>query len=407
MKKYLLITLAILSCLMLLFGCAPKQVQAKSVKVLLDGVSTKCLYSGEYQFKPVGTGTYTFTTDDDEWTFTGQQNKDKSLTDGSVVGMPYTFKNDGKKYETYYTGEVKSLEPTGAISITDYPYALQYEGEDLEGSYDGEILNALPDGQGSFSYEDKGDYFDYTGTWKIGAMAGEGAIESNIFIVHFPEVDRKGEYKGSVVGGIPNGDGDFSATTSDNIDYSYTGEWKDGLFDGQGKQIYDSNDYYVREGKFNKGDFTPSVVDFFVSMGTLRDSKFYISDKERKFIKSHEYMFNGAMRNIDDKFIDKTYTYEKFSKDESKYEGSIIRVSGLRVIQVSEQESFGYPHVFIIAYDSKYRVYYINMIGTVPDVVENSRIQLTALPVDYFTYPNVEGTKIWAIACIGAIIVKQ
>ena len=407
MKKHLLITLAILSCLLLLLGCAPKQVQAKSVKVLINGVSTECQYSGEYQYKPVGAGTYTITTDDDEWTFTGKQNKDKSLTDGNVEEMPYTFKSDGNKYDTYYTGEVKNLEPVGAITITDYPFTLQYEGEDLEGSYDGEILNAIPDGQGSFSYEDKGDYFEYDGAWKAGSMVGEGTIESNFFIAHLPDADQKGEFKGSVIAGVPNGKGDFSAKNSENVDFQYSGEWKDGLYDGQGKLVYDSDEYFVRQGEFKKSEFTPSLVDFYISMGSRRDGNFSISDKEVDYIKSHESMFNGSQPIVDDALVDKTFKYELFSKDEAKYEGHIVSVSGLRVIQVYEQERFGYPRVVIIAEDSKYRNYYINLIGTAPDVVEGSRIQVTTLPVDFFTYQSAGGSKIWAIACVGISVTKK
>lgn len=407
MKRHLSITLAILSCLLLLLGCAPKQVQAKSVKVLVNGVSTECLYSGEFQFKPVGAGTYTVTTDDDEWTFTGQQNKDKSLTDGNVEDMPYTFKSDGNKYDTYYTGEVKNLEPVGAITITDYPYTLQYEGEDLEGSYDGEILNAIPDGQGSFSYEDKGDYFEYDGAWKAGALVGEGTIDSNIFIIHFPDVDRTGEFEGSVIAGVPNGEGDFSASNRDNVDYTYTGDWANGLFDGQGKLVYDSDDLYVCEGNFHAGGFAPSIADFYTCLGTRRNSSFMLSDNEIEFIESHESMFNGQAQEVDDAFIDKTFKYELFSKNQAAFDRSIIKVSGLRVIQILEDDYYGYPHTLLLAEDSKYRVYYINLIGTASNIVEGTRIQLVTLPVDYFTYITVSQTQAWAIACIGISVSKQ
>ena len=38
------------------------------------------------------------------------------------------------------------------------------------------------------------------------------------------------------------------------------------------------------------------------------------------------------------------------------------------------------------------------------NIYEGSYVTLTALPLDYFTYPNVSGTSIWAIACAGVRI---
>lgn len=406
MRRLFLVFITVLACLLLL-SCAPQQVEGKAAKVELSGVTTECKYTGSYQFKPVGEGIYSFTTGDDVWTFTGVINKDNSLTDGSVENMPYAFKNNGKHYETYYTGEVRNLLPQSEIPITEFAFLLKYDGNEMQGNYTGTLLNELPDGQGSFSYENKGEYFEYTGTWLTGKPSGEGHIESNCFVVHFDDVDREGEFKGDVVDGIPCGEGSFSATNDENISYVYTGEWEDGLYNGQGKLVYDSSEYYVREGKFTDAEFTPSLTDFYLSLGSIKDSRFNISGTEADFIKSHGSIFDGEIKEIDDSFIDSTFKYETFSKDQSKFDCSIIKASGLRVIQVYEEEIFGYHHVFIIADDSKYRVYYINLIGTAPDIFENSRIQITTMPVDYFTYPNVAGTKVWAIACIGICVTKQ
>ena len=407
MKKTLVPFFSAVVCLLFLIACAPKQVENKEIEVTFNGSSTKCLYTGEYQLQPIGVGEYKFTSEDGEWTFVGEAGEKSKITTGAVEDMPLVIKHNGKKYETNYTGELVDSMPVDPVQITDFPYTLKYEDKDLEGLYTGSIFNNLPDGTGEFVFERKGDFFEYSGGWKAGALSGEGTVESNCFMIHFPDVNRVGTYKGDVIDGIPNGKGDFTAISGENIKYDYTGEWKDGLFEGKGRLEYDSDDYWTYDGSFRDGDFYPSVADLYVAWGTQKTSEFQISSKEYDFISSHENFFTGRMQEVDDAFISKDFKYEQFSKNPDAHELSIIRVSGLRVIQVFEYEAYGYDLAYILANDSKYRVYNINMIGTVPNIVEGSRIQFVGLPVDYFTYESVSGSDVWAIACIGIVVTKQ
>jgi len=407
MKKTIVPFFSALICLLFLTACAPKQVENKEVEVVFNGSTRTCLYTGEYLMKPVGVGEYKFTEDGDEWVFIGEAGEESEIATGTVENMPLVIKHDGEKFETFYTGEIVDSMPVGPVQITDFPYTLKYEDEELEGLYTGSILNNAPDGIGEFTYENKGDYFEYSGGWKAGALSGEGTVESNCFMIHFPDVDRVGTFKGDVIDGIPNGNGDFAAINGENIEYDYTGEWKDGVYEGKGHLEYDSDEYWTYDGDFRDSDFYPSVADLYVAWGTQKTSEFQISSKEYDFISSHENFFTGKMQEVDDAFISKDFKYEQFSKSPNAYELSLIKVSGLRVIQVFEYEAFGYDLVYILANDSKYRVYNINMIGTAPNIVEGSRIQFVGLPVDYFTYESVSGSDIWAIACIGIVVTKQ
>ena len=76
----------------------------------------------------------------------------------------------------------------------------------------------------------------------------------------------------------------------------------------------------------------------------------------------------------------------------------------LDVVQIIENDYWGADHTFCILEDSSYNVYYVNMYGFANNIYEGSRVTLTALPLDYFTYPNVAGEEVWAIACAGVII---
>jgi len=407
MKKTIVPFFSALICLLFLFACAPKQVENKEVEVVFNGSKRECLYTGEYLYKPVGVGEYKFSYDGDEWVFIGEASEESEITTGIVDNMPLVIKHDGEKFETFYSGEIVDSMPVGPVQITDFPYTLKYEDEELEGLYTGSILDNAPDGTGEFTYENKGDYFEYSGGWKAGAMSGDGTLESNFLTVHLPYADRLGEYKGDVIDGVPCGQGTFTAKNDEGVAYTYKGGWANGVFEGIGHCEFLNDDYWIHDGNFSKGEFRPSIADFFVSSGSAKNSRFSISDKEYDFIGSHASMFTGRMQEIDDQFIDKGFKYEEFSKNSSAFELSIIKVNGLRVIQVFEYDVYGYKYVFVLAEDSRYRPYYINMIGSAPNIVEGSRIQFVGMPVDYFTYKSVSGTDIWAIACVGISVTKQ
>lgn len=407
MKKTVSAFFVTLICLLLLIACAPRKVENKEIEVVFNGSTRKCLYTGEYLMKPVGVGEYRFAEDGEEWIFTGEASEKSEIGTGSVVDMPLVIKCNGMKFETHYTGALTDSEPVDPVQITDFPYKLKYEDDELEGLYTGSILDSLPNGNGEFTYDSKGDYFEYSGGWKTGAMSGEGTIESNCFVIHFPDVNREGEYKGDVVDGLPNGQGTFSAINGENVSYKYNGEWVDGLYEGKGHLKYDADDYVTCDGNFKRGDFAPSVADFYKASSTIKTSEFSISSKEYDFISSHESFFTGQLQEVDEEFINKNFKYEEFSKNPNAFELDLIKVSGLSVIQVFENEAFGYNSVYILASDSKYRVYSIDMIGTASNIVEGSRIQIIALPVDYYTYKSVSGSDIWAIACIGIAVTKK
>ena len=69
-----------------------------------------------------------------------------------------------------------------------------------------------------------------------------------------------------------------------------------------------------------------------------------------------------------------------------------------------EDHYWGSDRTFCILQDSNYDVYYVNMYGFANDIYEGSWVTLTALPLDYFTYPSVSGSEVWAIACAGVKI---
>lgn len=57
--------------------------------------------------------------------------------------------------------------------------------------------------------------------------------------VSFPTYERAGTYTGEALNGIPNGNGTFTSANDDEIQWTYTGQWADGAFNGEGSTIWD------------------------------------------------------------------------------------------------------------------------------------------------------------------------
>ncbi len=300
-------------------------------------------------------------------------------------------------YEGIWTDGV--CEEKGKIK--DMPYSIEYEGETIEGVYNGEVSEFKPSGEGSFNYEKEDKYFNYDGVWKKGKPSGKGYLESNFYVVHFAEVDRTGEYKGQVSDLLAKGNGIFNAATSEGVSYTYEGEWSKGLYNGLGKTDYHNEDYVDYYGNFKDGEFYPTPYQFFKTMETAKDCEYTITQNAEKVLEEYPQMFLSNSTEDCNIGYEENFSYKAFAKNQEEYGDKLIKVS-LRVVHINEYDSYGNNKMtFFIGEDSGHNVYYVIKYGYTKDVYEGNRIVLTALPLDYFTYPNISGTSIWAIMCAG------
>jgi len=127
--------------------------------------------------------------------------------------------------------------------------------------------------------------------------------------------------------------------------------------------------------------------------------EYELTEKAASFLEKHPDVFVNTSTEDADVEYEENFRYEAFAKNPAKFGDKLIKVSGLNVVQIFEHSGFGYDYTFCIAQDSAYNVYYFYMLGYAEDVYEGDRITLTALPLDYFTYPNTMDQDIWAIAC--------
>ncbi len=419
-----MVVLAALCATLMLSACQaqPKEVADISTAVVMNGEEMQGTYTGTMlQDKASGEGAIKLNDNGTEWTFRGTFENgeakngtvenlklsvklaDQEMTgtyEGETIsGVPTgtgVFRSD--KSETVYEGGFAEAAPAGEGKVTELTLVLPYEEEELEGIYNGATKEGIPGGEGKFAYEKKGDYFEYEGGWENGKMAGKGELESNMYIVHFAEVDRTGTYEGEMLDGVASGEGKFSATSSDDVDYTYEGQWANGLYNGEGHKKYDHEDYSEEWGNFKDGEFTPTFEQYVVSCGTRGKQEYTVSGKSFDFIKQHKEIFENHAIDQTEGLIDEEFDFKAFAKDQSNYGDKLIKVSSAEVVQTRIESG----NTFMICQKGD-RVYYINFAGEV-EGVEGDRVTLYLLPLDYFTYPNVSGTDIWAMACAGVAV---
>lgn len=432
MKKIVSVLLAL--CLLCgLYACGgPKEVENEEVTVAeKKGLFTGTLENGA----PNGEGKVVFTDGEKgEWSFEGTFTEGVPEK-GKLDSLPLVLKINGKDVSGVYSGDAQGFTASGegkftadseeapfsyegefsdgtlsgAGDVENYPFALGYDGETYEGTYNGGFTDGLPDGDGKFAYKDEDNhYFEYEGGWKAGGLSGEGKLKSDLLVVHFKENDRQGTYEGETLDGVPSGTGSFTAVNDEDVTYTYTGEWKDGLWNGQGVKKNDASNYPTHTGTFTDGEFTPTAAEWFATLGTYETSKFSVSDASRQFITEHEQNFrNHTLEGIED-LVNPTYSYLEFSKNSTGYESTPIKVEGLRVNQIEEHEDWwGNVRTLILAWDMERDNYYwVEMMGKVPDIYESNTITLYALPLDHFTFKSAINTEVWAVACAGLSVSK-
>ena len=385
----------------------PQAVDNAAFTIKLNNVEYPGFFTGTMKNrKPIGTGHYEFKSGETEVTFEGEVSENNIMLSGNVTNLPVTIETISGPYAALYTGRIENSEIVDPILVSEMPYSIDFDGKKYDGLYSGQIKENEPNGTGTFQHENKEKYFEYIGSWENGKLKGEGELNSNDIIVHLPEVNRKGTYSGGVVDGIFCGQGKFSATTDDGVDYTYEGEWKNGLWDGQGKQVYDADDYANHIGTFKKGNFVPTVLEFFTSAGTSKNESYSMTKKSQEFIKAHEKFFTMNAGESILEYIDKNFTYAAFSKNPSRYGDKLFKITNLSIFQVFEYDDYwGRKVTYFLARDGGYNIYKGYFLNFSEKIVEGKRVTLYALPLDYATYKGVDGSDYWAL-CFAAVYVE-
>lgn len=293
----------------------------------------------------------------------------------------------------------------GPKEVKDMEYSITVNETTIGGTYSGTVLNELPEGEGTFISSESGVY-EYTGTWAEGAITGNGKLKTDSYTMPFSNnTTRQGKYSGYVVNGVPEGIGTFNTQNPNGDKYTYEGEWKNGIWHGQGKLVYEDADAIGREGTFVNGEFTPTPLELFGYLFSLEKTS--LCDNAQEIIKNNEDLFYGEVSDISEELRDKDFNLAQFKKNPNSSIKGVIEVSNLVVVQIFEYEAkemqCNIPKdniTYFLARDWQDNVYYCFMVGSAPEnIVENSNIKLSAVPLNFITYKNTANEDVWAVAC--------
>lgn len=372
-KKYFIILLG-LSCL--LTACDQK-VENKEVSIIINSQNIISSFSGTLKNgKPEGEGYISVNAERGNWSYNGL------FSEGNISGVGV---------------------------LQDYPINATFSGTDYDGKYTGNALNGVPDGNGKFIYKSDDISISYDGSWKESMPYGKGHLISNNFTVAFNDVNRIGEFDGETLNGIANGQGKFKATNGNGLTYTYTGEWKDNIFNGQGKRIFDGGEGEYEIGTYVNGDYQPTKAEFIAYMGTYRTMPFNLSDKNKAFIESNEFLFPS----LDDaqlvSFIS-PFTYEQYSKKPSDYQERLMDVGSGYITQIFESDSdlsnFETLTTIIVTDLRLDKTYYIYYFGKLENIFKGDTVSVIGLPVAYTTFENAVGGQTWCTVMVGSSIKK-
>lgn len=419
MNKKNYMHIAVVASLILLCGCQ-KQVENKEITISCDNQQITGNYTGAIDGKsPIGTGTFTSIADDGkQWVYTGGFENNSIKGNGQFTDYPYSISIGNDSFAMQYTGESSDGIPngngkvaagdftyegsfdngkaTGIGNATAYPFVISYDGIAIEGKYSGEMLDGTPSGKGSFESTNSDTAFSYQGDWESGNLKGNGTLNCNFYTVHFIDKNRTGTYSGNVLDGVPTGQGKFDASTDDNIDYEYSGEWKDGIMNGNGSWIYDGGDYWNMEGNFVNGEFIPTPSEFIKYCTNSPTLNFSVSDETLKYIDENvQYFGEQAVTEYPDGFV-QPFLYDEYRKSSYKYQTVFVKTDASKLHNVSESNiattvSNEITELYGEIPGYSFEIYGVFYLGTLPDIYSGDKVKITGIPIAIGSVENKIG----------------
>lgn len=440
MKKRRNVSIGILILSMLVLAGCSKQVENKEISLTIGEESFEGIYTGTME-GGIPNGNATFTACDDKkealWTYTGIFEKGLLKGECMLEDFPVTVSFDQNEYRGTYSGsgidglpdgegtfisqtEETLLSYTGSFSqgiisgdgkVENMSFVLAIENEEYQGNYTGDVTDGKPYGNGIFEYDEENIQIKYEGEWEDGKLFGEGKLDNNVMCIHFEEVDRVGKFNGNTKNGIPNGEGKFEATTDDDISYTYTGNWKNGKWDGYGEHVYEENDLGLlsQKGTFTENKFTPTLGELMGYLSVFEGRYYQVTQEKMEFIdKNRELFLNRQVYDFSD-LVDEELTYEKYTKKSYAYVSSFMKLDTLAVNQIFESNSNFSPNgiiteLYCYNINNVEQIYYICYFDELPDVYEGTKIKMIGVPVSVGYYDNIGGGQTNCIFALGSKI---
>lgn len=230
----------------------------------------------------------------------------------------------------------------------------------------------------------------------------------------------KGKYTGKMKNKKPYGKGKFVSENSDNIKWTYKGEFKNGTFNGQGTTTWEKNKITKISkifGTYKDGAFTPTKADYLQNENAYYQNtkisgyhQFTMSDKGMDFFKNHQNYFPVDMNNPPEDYasnIAGSFDYPQASKNIDSFEDKLYQVQNLYVRQIYETYVCGQPVTEMLGVDTNSDIYYYYTIlyfGSTNYVEGDTVNQIIFLPQCEGTFDDTEGGTTWCMFIIASEI---
>lgn len=221
-------------------------------------------------------------------------------------------------------------------------------------------------------------------------------------------IQREGTYTGEVVDGKPDGNGKFESENSSGVAWSYEGSFKNGLFDGDGRNIW-ADGSFAEIGHYENGTFKPTKAQFFDSLRYTGITDYSMESAAFDFIDAHNDFFPCTTDDSKTKAMaatDESISYKQIVKNISAYGGKIVHATPLYVTQVFEDYAFGHTVTYMLTADTDddNSFYYICYDGSLPDVYEESKVNVYGLVLSKSSFENIAGGTTNVVVLAGSIV---
>ena len=394
-------------------------VENINITLKINSQDVEGVYTGKYNNGPSGEGKF----QNGDMILDGNFENGQLVT-GDVQNLSMTMKINKQdalgtytgKFEDGANGKGQFVLSTGQVidgtfadnsikegNVTDYPMACEVTGIQYNGMYTGSIANGEITGSGEF----KADGVDYIGEFSEGKLSGSGELRDSKCVIQVYGDEESVTYTGTTIDGLPEGEGTFSAISNIGNKYTYKGGLSKGQLEGYGQILYDKKTIVPEIGTFKEGIFTPTVSEWFESVGMKENEKFKVLEKTQNLLDKHESLFlkkqsDSLLKKIRKKTA-KEFNYFEYKSDREFYAGKIVPVSGWVFQVLKESDYFGYKYTKVLLEDNNGEVITVTFLKNM-NIKEDQYITAYATPLDYSTYESVDNDKIWTVQMAGFCI---
>ena len=252
------------------------------------------------------------------------------------------------------------------------------------------------------SMEGESDEYDglYTGELKDGLPNGEGAF--------MRDTDAGSlTYKGFFSNGKITGDGVLTLKTVDEGKLKYEGRFVDGALEGYGvTTLTFDGETLSRRGTYTNGVYTPSKGETFDYLGQMNlYGIFTLPNNVITYIDSHSELFPAENESTVESAGIQEFEYRQFTKTRKQETIGLVKLE-LYAAQVYEDEfeDLDYPVTYLLAIDKNENLYTLYYIGS-EDIYDGDEFTAYVIPISTASFDNLGGGTTNVIVLAGSYIV--